>query len=41
MIKAPKAKPAKGTTVRLGSKKVSDYRISHDALVNAGTIRWQ
>ena len=41
VTKAAGAKPAKGTTARVGSRKVSDYRISHDALVNAGTIRWQ
>ena len=41
VTKAAKAKPAKGTTARVGTKKVSDYRISHGALVNAGTIRWQ
>jgi hypothetical protein len=41
VTKAAGAKPAKGTSARIGSKKVSNYRISHDALVNAGTIRWQ
>ena len=41
IVKSPKARPAKGTTVRVGSRKVSDYRISHDALVAAGTITWK
>jgi predicted alpha-1,2-mannosidase len=41
VTKTAKAKPAKGTTVRLGNRKVSNYRISHDALVNAGIIKWQ
>ena len=41
VTKAAGAKPAKGTTARVGSRRVSDYRISHDALVNAGTIKWQ
>ena len=41
VTKSPKARPAKGTTVRIGSRKLSDTRISHDTLVNAGTISWQ
>jgi hypothetical protein len=41
VTKAAGAKPAKGTTARVGSRKVSNYRISHDALVSAGTIKWQ
>ena len=39
--KSPKTKPVKGTTVRIGIRKLSDTRISHETLVNAGTIRWQ
>ncbi len=39
--KSAKAKPAKGTSARVAGRKVTNYRISHDALVNAGTIRWQ
>jgi predicted alpha-1,2-mannosidase len=41
VTKSPKAKPAKGIGVRLGSRKLSDTRVTHDALVNAGTIHWQ
>ena len=41
VTKSPKARPAKGTTVRIGSRKLSDTRISHDTLVNAGIISWQ
>ena len=41
VTKTAGAKPAKGTTARVGSRKVSDYRISHETLVNAGTIKWQ
>ena len=39
--KARSAKPAKGTSVRLGVRKPASYRVSHEALVGAGTIRWQ
>ena len=39
--KSPKARPAKGTSVRIGKRKASGFRLSHDTLVNAGTIRWQ
>ena len=41
ITKSPKAKPAKGTSVRFAGRKVTSYRFSHDALVNAGTIKWQ
>ena len=41
ITKSPKAKPAKGTTVRLGGRKLSDTRITHADLVNAGSIRWK
>lgn len=41
VVKSPKARPAKGTTVRLGTRKLSDTRISHESLVNAGTISWK
>jgi hypothetical protein len=41
VTKSPKAIPAKSTSARLGNRKISDYRISHDTLVNAGTISWQ
>jgi len=41
VTRSAKAKPAKGTSVRIGNRKVSSYRIPHDVLVNAGTIRWQ
>ena len=41
VVKSPKARPAKGSSARLGNRKISDYRISHDTLVNAGTISWQ
>lgn len=39
--KSAKARPAKGTIARIDGRKVSQYRLSHDALVNARTIRWQ
>jgi hypothetical protein len=39
--KSAKAKPAKGTSARVAGRKVTNYRISHDTLVNAETIRWQ
>ena len=39
--KSAKAKPAKGTTARVAGRKVTNYRISHDNLVSAGTIDWK
>jgi putative alpha-1,2-mannosidase len=41
ITKSPKAKPARKTSARIGKKHVTDYRIPHDVLVNAGTISWQ
>ena len=41
ITKSTKAKPAKGTSARVAGRKVTNYRITHDALVSAGTIRWQ
>ena len=41
VVKSPKARPAKGSSARLGNRKISDFRITHDTLVNAGTISWQ
>ena len=41
VTKSPKARPAKGTSVRLAGRKLTAPRISHDALLAAGTISWQ
>jgi putative alpha-1,2-mannosidase len=41
VTKSPKARPAKGTSVRLAGRKLTAPRISHDALLSAGTISWQ
>ena len=41
VTRSAKARHAKGTSARIGGKKAASYRITHDALVNAGTIRWQ
>ena len=39
--KAASAKPEKGTSVLLGGRRSNSFRISHDTLVNAGTISWR
>ena len=38
--KSAKAKPAKGTSARVAGRKVTNYRITHDVLVNACSIHW-
>ena len=41
VVKSPKVKPSKGTSVRLGGRKPVNYRVSHESLVGSGTIEWR
>ena len=41
VVKSPKVKPSKGTSVWLGGRKPVNYRVSHESLVGSGTIEWR